>query len=260
MKTILTKATLYVSVLCTTMALPSCELLKDDEEQEPPVTCQISHINTPWDEDTDFIYNTEGQLVTLKKGISLVEETESATLHLSYHANRQIKEAWDNHDQKIVYDYEGNTLVKTRHYYGPVLQFTRDYVRNSFGSIKEVLIHEGEKEAVFRKYTYTYDFKGNITHERKYWTFNDSLQLVSTRIYGNYDTKKNVEPWYFLPGTLKMKHNPGTITHISHLNGGSTSVDVLTYQYNAKDYPLSLQYKHNDEPAWNFTYQYTDCQ
>jgi hypothetical protein len=260
MNTILTKASFYVSVLCTTMILPACELLPDDGEQDPAVSCRISHINTPWDEDTDYTYDNQGLLITLKKGISLVEETESSTMHLAYDANKKIKEAWDEHDQKIVYEYEGNTLVKTRHYYGPVLTFTRDYVRNSFGAIKEVVIHEGDKDAVFRKYTYLYDFKGNITQERKYWTFNDSLTLVSTTIYSNYDNKKNVEPWYFLPGTLKMKNNPGTITHISHSASGGTTVDVLTYQYNEKGYPVSLQYKHGNEPAWNFAYQYTDCQ
>ncbi|QHT71400.1 hypothetical protein GXP67_34455 [Rhodocytophaga rosea] len=260
MKTILTKAAVYVSALCMTITLPSCELLKDDEDQHPTPTCRISHINTPWDEDIDYAYDSQGLLVTLKKGISLVEETESSTIHLSYDANKQIKEAWDDHDQKIVYEYQGNTLVKTRHYHGPVLIFTRDYVRNGAGAIKEVQIHEGEKEPIFRKYSYTYDWKGNIIQELKYWTFKDSLTLVSTTLYSNYDTKKNVEPWYFLPGTLKMKHNPGIITHISHINNGSKSVNVLTYQYNKEGYPVSLQYKHDNEPAWNYTYQYADCQ
>jgi hypothetical protein len=260
MKTMLTKATYYVSMLCMTLLLPSCELFPDEEEQDPAHTCQITHIDTPWKEDTEFTYNSQGLLTTLKKGISLVEETESSTIHLAYDAGKKITEAWDNHDQKIIYEYQGNLLVKTRHYYGPVLTFTRDYVRNSFGAITEVLIHEGDKPAVFRKYIYAYDFKGNISHERKYWTFNDSLKLVSTTIYSNFDTKKNVEPWYFLPGTLKMKNNPGTITHISHIGNGSTTVDVLTYQYNEKGYPVSMQYKHAQEPAWNFAYHYSDCE
>ncbi|QHT66361.1 hypothetical protein GXP67_06660 [Rhodocytophaga rosea] len=260
MKTILTKASFYVSALCITMALPSCELLKDVEEQPPAKTCRITHIDTPWEKDTDYIYDSQGLLVTLKKGISLTDETESSTIHLSYDANKQIKEARDEHDQKIVYEYEGNLLVKTKHYHGLVLQFTRDYVRNGAGAIKEVRIHEGEKQEVFRKYIYTYDWKGNIIEELKYWTFNDSLTLVAITLYSNYDTKRNVEPWHFLPGTLKMKHNPGLITHITHINNGSKSVDVLNYQYNQEGYPVALHYKHENEPAWNYTYQYTDCQ
>jgi hypothetical protein len=253
----------YVLGLSASFLFVSCKKQDSTPEPQQPLpeaNCPVLKIDTPWENDIAYLYNEKGLLTSMDYGVSLVEEVEATIVYFEYDAEDRLKKARDEHDQVVLYEYTGDQLTKTRHYVGEMLHFTKEYNRDNQGNITEVLTYDNTDQAkLFRKYTYAYDAQHNLTQVRKYWTFNGELKLITTETYSEYDDKKNVEPWYFLPGTIRMAHNPGKISHTDAASG-NTSIDRLAYQYNDKGYPVSLIYHHNDEPAWNFQYQYAACQ
>lgn len=233
MKISLIQKSLYALSLSAFFLLLSCkkqDYTPEPQKPLPETNCPVLKIDTPWDNDIAYTYNGKGLLEKLDYGVSLVEEVEATIAHFEYDATDKLTKAWDDHEQRVLYEYIGKQLTKTRHYSGGLLHFTKEYNPDTKGNITEVLTYDNTNQSnLLRKYTYAYDTQHNLMQVRKYWTFNGELKLVTTEAYRNYDDKKNVEPWYFLPGTIRMAHNPGTITRTDAFSGG-TSVDRLTYQ------------------------------
>jgi hypothetical protein len=194
---------------------------------------------------TELNYNGNKQIVQIRE----VNNANIWTYKLFYDANNRLDYVRLNDFGRILYEYEGDQIVKIVQINGTTSIYEHDLTYNAQNQIVERYyfkkLDNGERKVISRS-TYAYDAQGNLIKFQLYLTKAESeeLQLVKTVIYSNFDDKINVERFlHFKPLFFHkfFKNNPKTVQTIDEQGFTPNYIETYKYTYNSKNMPKQLE-------------------
>ena len=216
--------------------------------------------------------------VAPKKSVKQLTASSSDYISYEYDANGNVTRyisQWQNGTGGVnrlnnVFEYSGNKLTRFSNeagyasftYIGARIDKSDHFAANgrklsSFhyeydqtGKITSILeqISNPDSDGINEtKISYQYYANGNVSKMDFLYKkgTNDPFVLSSSKLFVEYDNKKNPEPdgiaGFFLPGVILQKNNPVKINNVSP-NGTIEGYSRYEYTYNAEGYPVSRKH------------------
>ncbi|MBI6117253.1 hypothetical protein [Salegentibacter maritimus] len=193
-----------------------------------------------------YTYNDANFVEEISKEINDFGETSNITYAFEYNdKNQVISKSVDATDEKTVYTYENNKIVKAEYTKEgtAIYTFNYEYKENGDLASEKRIDHENDDSVDEIKFVIE---DGNVVEEDRYGEV-----YVAT-----YDEKNN--PFIGMYPTAYAAINIGIQSvNVNNPISGTLADDTITYEYNEDGYPVSASYTYFDGLATvdkTFTY------
>ncbi|MCU0446027.1 MAG: hypothetical protein MUE85_14045 [Microscillaceae bacterium] len=204
---------------------------------------------------TELKYNDNKQVSEIKE----VNNANIWTYKLFYDANKRLDYARLNDYARILYNYEGDKVVKIEEINGTTSVHTHHLTYNAQNQLIERLIYykkTNEEPKLSHRNTFEYNAEGNLVKFQLFMPKADSdeLQLSKTITYSEFDNKQNVDRFLHFKPLFFYKffqNNPKKVTTIDELGSTPNYQETYKYTYNSQGKPIQLEvvYTSNQLPV-----------
>lgn len=180
-----------------------------------------------------FVYDTANY-------ITEINYADGFSIYTVEYQNKRVKKLTNTWSHSYLLYHYNNGMVSTIDEFDStnnlIQRFQLQY--NTSGKLTE-LIRKDAAGVIYKKEKLSYHADGNLASIEQFRLMNDTLKLLQTREYSNYDNEVNVDDFYklhgfmetflFLPQVKLQVNNPGKEITFSDTN---TFEIIYTYQFN----------------------------
>jgi hypothetical protein len=234
----------YLFLLMAVIFIQSC-----DSEDSDPISVELQPDRIEQlDYTRELVFNSQEQLIQIISTSEMPNDVKLISIQeFSYGTDGRLNESTTDSGWRLVYQYEGDLIVRTDEYINDVLSQYHTFQYNSNGTLAERLTWQDIPEEggliPVSKDAFEYDAHNNVIKNELFYYNSGSKQheLLTRFVFSDYDNKMNSEELFynnpFNPFIKLRENNPGKMV-VANKNGVVSSTDTYTYQFNDQGYAI----------------------